>query len=333
MAFLKTQVVVLNWNGCDMTANCLRSLLALRSDDFKILVIDNGSSDGSVEYLREQFPQVEVIPQGRNLGFAAGCNVGMKRALEDGAEYILLVNNDTKVAPDMLGELVCEAEKNPSAAVVSPKILHFDFPDLLWWAGGRYSLWQGVPSHVGRRERDRGQYDQAQLIDWATGCVMLLRCKALREVGLFDEQIFGNGEDLDLCLRVRERGWKIRYAPRAKVWHREGVDYRRNVGEHVRKFTYVRNILWVMHKHARPVQWFTFWPFFLLWHFPVLMLQCLLRKDAESAKALFGGVQAYFRMLKHPEVQVLPTELVRTTLPSSRESRFSPDEIKGNVVT
>jgi GT2 family glycosyltransferase len=265
-----------------------------------------------VDYLRQQFPQVELIPQERNLGFAAGCNVGMEHALEQGAEFILLVNNDTEVDPDMLAELLCAAEKNPSAAMVSPKIFYFDPPNFIWWAGGRYSLWRGVPSHIGRRNRDVLRFDEPSSIDWATGCVLLLRSEALRHVGLFDERIFGNGEDLDLSLRLRKCGWNIRYAPRARVWHKEGVDYRRNVGEHIRKFTAVRNLLWIMHKHGERWHWLTFLPQFAL-YLMVTVAQSAKRRDLKSIKATLNGVRAYFEMRRDPNAVALPIELVRAS--------------------
>lgn len=305
---------MLNWNGREMTGHCLRSLLAMRTFNTRIIVIDNGSSDGSVEYLRAQFPGVKVLPQEMNLGFAAGCNVGMKRALEDATEYVLLVNNDTEIESNMLNELLSEAERNPGAAMVSPKIFHFNPPDLLWWAGGHYSLWRGLPSHIGRRSRDGARFDRARSIDWATGCVLLLRCQALREVGLFDERIFGNGEDLDLSIRLRHSGWAIRYAPRARVWHKEGVDYRRNAGEHVRKFTAARNLLWIMHKHGSGWQWITFLPQFVL-YVMVTIAQAARRRDFKSVRATLNGVRAYFEMRSDPTAVALPSELVRTRIP------------------
>jgi GT2 family glycosyltransferase len=306
-----TQIVVLNWNSCEMTANCLRSLLAMRGEQFTIVVIDNGSSDGSVEYLRDTFPQVQVIAQPCNLGFAAGCNVGMGIALDSGTEYVLLVNNDTQVDPEMLEELLCEARKNPAAAMVSPKIFYYNPPDIIWWAGGRYSLWRGLPSHVGRHERNGPKLDEPCAIEWATGCVLLLRSEALRQVGMFDERIFGNGEDLDLSLRLLKYGWTIRYAPRARVWHKEGVDYRRNVGEHARKFTASRNLLWIMHKHGSRCQWLTFLPHFF-GYLVLMVAQSVYRGDLKSARATVSGVRAYLKMRRDPRAIALPAELVRS---------------------
>ena len=131
---------------------------------------------------------------------------------------------------------------------------------------------KGFPAHLGRNEKDSGRYEKARTIDWATGCGVLLKCAALQETGLFDEKIFSNGEDLDLSLRMRSWVGRSVMLPAAKLWHKEGFATRRNVGEHVRYFTTVRNILWIMHKHARPIQWVTFWPYFLVRYVLVILL-------------------------------------------------------------
>jgi GT2 family glycosyltransferase len=306
---LKTLIVVLNWNTYEMTKECIQSLLAMDGDSFEILIIDNGSQDGSVEYLRQAFPKIALIANARNLGFASGSNVGMRLALEQGADYVLLVNNDTVVKPDLLAELLAESERHPKAGLLSPKIYYADHPDRIWWAGGTYSLWQGVPRHLGWKEKERGQYETARVIDWATGCVVLLRCDALLKTGLFDDKMFANAEDLDLSLRMRSVGWEVRYVPAAKLWHKEGFATRRNAGEHVRYFTSIRNLLWVMHKHARTLHWLTFCPYFLVRYVFVLVFKSLCRGNLKSARAVLGGVAAFWRMKYRPDSVVLPEEL------------------------
>jgi hypothetical protein len=310
---VKTLIVLLNWNSQAMTEECVRSLQAMEGGSFEILIVDNGSKDGSAEYLRSRFPDVEVIANGRNLGFTGGCNVGMRRALERGVEYVLLVNNDTIVNKIFLTELMAEAERNPRAGMISPKIYYFDIPDRIWWAGGAFSLWQGVPRHLGWKEIEAGRYEKAQPIDWATGCGILVRAAALQESGLFDDKIFANGEDLDLSLRMRNLGWQIIYAPTAKMWHKEGFATRRNVGEHVRKFTATRNVLYVMHKHARPIHWLTFWPYFLVRYVGVIVTKSVLRGDWKSAWATFAGIFAFFRMRLDPASSPLPAALAQST--------------------
>ncbi len=310
---MKTVIVVLNWNSHEVTKECVQSLLAMTGASFEILIVDNGSRDGSLEYLRQAFPEIDIIPNSRNLGFTGGCNLGINQAMDQGSDYVLLVNNDTIVKPTFLAELLAESERNPRAGMVSPKIYYFDDPNRIWWAGGAFSLWQGIPRHLGWKEKETGKYEVACTIDWATGCGLLLKCEALREAGLFDEKIFANGEDLDLSLRMRELGWKIRYAPESKMWHKEGFATRRNVGEHIRKFTATRNILWVMHKHARPVQWLTFWPFFLIRYVLLIVLKSLWHGDVKSAQSTLGGLVAYWRMRHRPDLPTLPEALVKTT--------------------
>ena len=312
---MRTLIVVLNWNSRDMTKECIQSLVAMQGDSFRILVVDNGSRDGSVEYLRETFPQIDVIANGRNLGFAAGCNVGMKRAVAENFEYVLLVNNDTICDPDMLRELLKQVDESSKVGIVSPKIYYFKPPDAIWWVGGTYSSWTGLAKHVDLRAIDTGKYNVPRDLDWATGCVMLLSCEALRVAGLFDEQIFGNGEDVDLSLRLRKLGYVVRYAPAAKVWHKEGIDYQKNVGEYARTFTLVRNLLWLMHKHARTYQWLTFWPVFGCYYLPKMMLLLARRGDLRSCWAVFEGVAAFWKMLLNPGISVLPAALKATTMP------------------
>lgn len=300
----KVKVVLLNWNSGEMTAECIRSLLAMDAGNFDILVVDNGSKDGSPEFLRKTFPQITVVENGRNLGFAAGCNVGMKLALAEGAEYVLLVNNDTIVDRSMLRELVAEAEQSPRAAIVSPRIYYFDFPDRIWWVGGVYNKWVGIPKHIDLRKKFSPKHENACDTDWATGCVMLIRCDALREAGLFDEVFFAYSEDADLSLRMREAGYKIRYAPRAKLWHKEGVTSRKNTGEHTRLFMGARNILWLMHKHAKPLQWVTFWPCFMVRYVGILGFRSIKAGDFRSAWALFRGILAFWQMRRDSSAAV-----------------------------
>src|SRR5713226_9060166 len=212
----RTTVVILNWNSHEMTAECIRSLLAMDGVDFEILVVDNGSTDGSVDILAQEFPQSTVLPQERNLGFAAGCNVGMRHALANDAEYVLLLNNDTVVAPDFIREMLAAIESDPSIGAVCPKIYFADEPEMIWYAGADFSLWTGTAKHRGWKEVDRGQFDQHEEITQATGCAMLVRCSAVRAVGLLDEQFWAYAEDLDWSVRFLKRGYLLAFAPKAR---------------------------------------------------------------------------------------------------------------------
>lgn len=293
---VRTAIVILNWNSRDMTAECIRSVLSMDAGEYELILVDNGSQDGSPEYFQREFPQCTVLPQSRNLGFAAGCNVAFREALARGMKYVLPLNNDTIVDRHFLKELIVVAEHNPQAAIISPKIYFYDSPEQFWWAGGYFNLWTGIPRHTGRKNRDVGQFDEPRTLDWATGCALLVRCDVLKQVGLFDEQFFGNGEDLDLSLRIRKAGFEIWFAPKAKLWHKEGVDYRKNAGEQLRKFMGTRNLLWIMRRHASTMQWVTFWPNFLVSHVLFYVALSLWRRDVRSAVAVLRGIAAFVRM-------------------------------------
>jgi hypothetical protein len=304
-----TAIVLLNWNSGDMTAECIRSLLKMNAKDYAIIVVDNGSKDGSAAYLREQFPEITVLAQDHNLGFAAGCNVGMKLALEWGVEFVLPLNNDTVVDPDFLAELQRTAHEHPQAGMISPKIYFWDMPDRVWWAGGSFSLWAGIAKHVGRKQTDKGQFDREAKLDWATGCAILIRSDILNETGLFDEVFFAYSEDLDLSLRLRRAGYEIWYAPKARLWHKEGFVCRKNVGESPRKYLSTMNLLLVMRKHARPIQWLTFLPNFLIRYVGFYIALSVFRRDYRSAWAVVRGGLAFLRSL------VEPTPGTRTGMP------------------
>ena len=306
MAPHRIALIILNWNGREMTAECIRSVLAMREVEYELIVVDNGSRDGSVEHFKKEFPQCIVLAQTRNLGFPGGCNVGIREALGRGAEYVVPLNNDTIVDRDFLHELMKVAERDPHAAIVSPKIYFYDLPDRFWWAGGLFSLWTGIPKHVGRKEQDRGQFDRERSLDWATGCAMLIRASALREVGLFDENFFLNAEDLDLSVRMRRAGYQIWYAPKAKLWHKEGVDRRNNGVDHVNAFSGTRNLLWIMEKHGSIWQWLTFWPNFLVRYVGFYVALSIFRRDFRSAWALLQGIAAFFRIRVNPKSSPLP---------------------------
>lgn len=311
--------VVLNWNSRLMTSECLRSLRAMtEAETLRIVVIDNGSTDDSVSLLRREFPEIEIIANDRNLGFAGGCNVGIRRALQEGADYVLLINNDTVVEPSLLRELLKEADKQPRAGILSPKIYYFEPSDVFWWVGGTFNRWTGLTNHIDLRDKERGNHDQARDLDWATGCVMLLRSEALRTVGLFDEQLFFTGEDVDLSLRMKNAGFSIRFVPSARLWHKESVDMRKNAGQHVRSFMMVRNLLWVMHKHARSYHWIIFWPVFFGYFLPKMFFVTARTGDFRSSASMVQAVFAFWRMLLTPGTSILPREMQASTVPRRR---------------
>jgi GT2 family glycosyltransferase len=294
-----TTVVVLNWNSHEMTAECIRSLLAMDSADFEILVVDNGSTDGSVELLPQEFPQITVLPQERNLGFAAGCNVGMRHALANGAEYVLLLNNDTFVAPDFIREMLAAIQGDPGIGAVCPKIYFADQPDLLWYAGADFSLWTGTAKHRGWKEIDRGQFDRHEEITQATGCAMLVRRSALRDVGLLDEQFWAYVEDVDWSVRFLKQGYRLTFAPKARLWHCCGATAVKSMGagrQALRQFLSTRNMIFLARKHVRWWQMPTYAIGLLVGHIALYTALRLWRRDFRALFAIYRGLHQGLRI-------------------------------------
>jgi len=289
----KITVVVLNWNSHKMTAECIRSLQATDGPDFEILVVDNGSTDGSVDILPQEFPQITVLPQRRNLGFAAGCNVGMQHALANDAEYVLLLNNDTIVAQEFIREMLAAIESDPGIGAVCPKIYFADHPDLLWYAGADFSLWTGRFKIRGWGQIDRGQFDHNQEITQATGCAMLVRCSALHDVGLLDEQFWAYAEDLDWSLRSLQRGYRLMLAPKARIWHHDGATSVKLMGSRsqaIRQFYSTRNMIFVARKHLSWWQMPTYFLGFFLNHIAFYTALRLWRRDFRALLAIYRGI-------------------------------------------
>ena len=228
---------------------CLKSLVPLIDDRTKVLVVDNGSSDGTADAVRSSFPAVGILRNAENLGFPGGNNVGIRHALRQGADYIVLLNNDTVVDGNFVRALLAAAAERPDAGFLSSKIYYYDRPDVLWFAGGRYSTATGRSVQIGYGEKDRGQYDSLREIDRPCGCAVMASRTLLEKVGLMDESLFLYGEEIEWALRAREQALRSLYVPGSKVWHRIS---RSSEGERSGKSYYyaVRNTLYILNRHA-----------------------------------------------------------------------------------
>ena len=208
----RVHVVVLNWNGWRDTLACLASLQQQDYPNFHLLVIDNNSSDDSMHEISKAMPSVELVQSGSNLGFGGGCNVGIRLALERGADYVWLINSDATADPSALSALVRVAESDASLGSVGSVLYEASQPDQIQlWGGGRVQLWTGQ-CHNQRA---------AAPLDFISGASVLLRCAALKEVGLFDEaRFFMYWEDTDLAFRLRKADWRLAVAQESRVWHK-----------------------------------------------------------------------------------------------------------------
>lgn len=214
-------IILLNWNGLNDTLDCLESLGQLDYQNYEAVVVDNGSVDGSVLVIRERFPGVTIIENGENLGYAGGNNVGLRYAMAQGADYALLLNNDTVVDPAFLRILVDAAEAEPTVGIAGPTIYYHDRPDVIWSAGGAIDWQQGSTRMVGLDERDKGQFGRVPAaVDFVTGCALLVRMKAVQEAGELDERFFMYYEETEWCVRIARAGYRIMHVPQARIWHK-----------------------------------------------------------------------------------------------------------------
>jgi len=211
-------VIILTWNRLQDTLACLESLLATEYSNLRIVLVDNGSSDDTPAIVRTTFPTVTVVENGRNLGFAAGTNVGIRYALADETDFVFLLNNDTLVDRSLFQHLLGVIE--PGVGMVAPKIYYADDPNRIWSVGAMKHPLTLERSGDGRNQLDAGQWDLVLDRDYLVGCALLISRQLLEEIGLFDEAFFVYYEDSDLTLRAREGGYRLLLAPQAKIWHR-----------------------------------------------------------------------------------------------------------------
>lgn len=259
----KVSVVILNWNGYKDTIVCLDSISKLTPGNFelKTLVVDNASTDNSLTEIREKFPKIKIIKNKQNLGFAEGNNVGIRHAMKEGADYVLILNNDTILDKNLLNEFVNAIEKHPKAGALTAKIYFAkgyefhksrykdsDLGKVIWSAGGRID-WKNVyGTNFGVDEVDKGQFSNLKNTDFATGACSMFNIKALTEVGLFDQKYYLYLEDMDLSYRLKLHGWEILFVPKAILWHK--VSQSSSIGSQLNDYFITRNRLIFGMKYA-----------------------------------------------------------------------------------
>ena len=268
----KIGIVILNWNGWRDTLSCLASIRQADypASQYQIVVVDNGSTDESVAQLRGH-NGLTLLELPSNVGFAAGSNVGIRHALASGCDYVLLLNNDTLMAPNFLRPLLQTFDIDSAAGVVSPKIRYYDRPDQLWYAGGKFRQPRLIGEMVGLGQPDIGQYDQSREVDFAVGCCMLIRRSVLERIGYLDERFFFYQEDVDFSYRAAQAGFSVWYQPASVIFHKVSHSTRNDASR--RTFLYAQSRVIFFAKHIRGTQ---------LWAVVGLELLRLVRTVARS---------------------------------------------------
>jgi GT2 family glycosyltransferase len=210
--------IVLNWCNEHDTAACVESLRASHYEPLTILIVDNGSPDGSGDRLHARFPDAPYLQTGTNLGYAGGNNRGITWAIDHGADYVLIVNDDTVIDADCVGALVKAADET-GAAAAAPRIVYFDDPHRVWYGGGAFSVSRAIGVHV-LQDGDASVEQRRAHVTFVCGCCFLMRASVVRTVGAFDERFFAYVEDAELSHRLTRAGYTLVYEPQGRVLHR-----------------------------------------------------------------------------------------------------------------
>ncbi len=216
---MRVSVIILNWNGRELLADCLRSVAAQDHPDLETIVVDNGSADGSSEMVEREFPQVDLIKSPDNLGFCRANNLAIAKA---SGELVALVNNDAELAPDFVSRMVAAAGLDPGFGMFAARVMMFD-RRRVFDSAGLLVYPDGICRSRGWLEEDLGQFDQPEEVLGPNGCAAVYRRSMLDDIGLFDERYFAYLEDLDLCLRGQLRRWRCRYVPDAVAYHKKSM--------------------------------------------------------------------------------------------------------------
>jgi len=249
-SFPLVYVVTITYNHCEDVVRTLDSLSRMAYPNYRLLVVDNQSTDGVVEIVRDGYPDVELLVNPSNLGFAAGVNRGLRFALDHEADCVLVVNSDVMADPSMLMQLVSAIE--PGVGATAPVIHYLDHPEKIWSIG-----FVKHPLLLEMRGGARGQVDQGQWqkpfeVDYLLGCAILLSSTMLRDIGFFDEHFFFFYEDLDLSLRARRRGYRLVTVPQARLWHK--VAGSSEPGSTFRAYHQARSSVLFFRMHTRGIQ-------------------------------------------------------------------------------
>ncbi len=217
-------IIILNWNGLEDTVECLKSLQNVTYKNYTIVVVDNGSKNNEASRISKKFPLIKMIKNKSNKGYAEANNQGMRLALKDGADYILLLNNDTTIKPNFLKVLIDYAEAKKFKGVLTPKILYYK-TNIIWAMGGSLSFLTSIPRMIGQGRPSKAF---AKIIepDYASGCAFLVNREVIKKVGMLDPAYFAYYEDTDLSYRVRAAGFPIKVIPKSIIWHKVSQSFK-----------------------------------------------------------------------------------------------------------
>jgi len=317
--------VILFWGKTELTRRCIISLVNQKVISCDVLIIDNHSKENFSETFRKDFPTIQIVRNSENLGVSAGRNIGIRYALKQDYQYVLLLDNDACADAYMLSELVGAARRQPAAGILGPKIYRDDSKRVIWRAG--CTSWKWTYLHAGHallkrifrwaqrplpepfdtirgeNKVDIGQFDLEQDIDFQIGCAQLIKTEVFQDVGLLDEEFSPYGsEDIDFCVRAKLSGWRIRYVPGARCWHSIGGSFQ---DVYQRAYFNTKNLLLLARKNIGPFYFcFLFLPDYIFLSLPLMWLESIFQKNSKRRKAIIEAVLWNLRDIKQRGVLI-----------------------------
>lgn len=290
-------IVIVNWNLREDTLACVNSLIEAGAKPDHIVVVDNASTDGSVEALKQTFnSEMTIIESNQNLGFAAGSNLGAKFAIDQGAVWVLFLNNDTVVASDLLVELEATTQNYTNFSIIAPIIYYYDQPEIIWHLGDRLVPGTFITINRFRGKKDPGNLPNVVPVDFVTGCGMMVRKDVFDRIGFFDSSFFMYAEEIDYCWRARLAGFRLACATQAKIWHRISTSASKD--QKNSRFLRIRNQIYFYRRYASAHQVPLMFIFTLMRFFRLAFNDIIKRQTYLVGPLAHGWFDGWFKIFK-----------------------------------
>ena len=288
-------IVSVNWNKPEITLDMVKSFQHVTYPNYELIIVDNGSTVGDIDPVKD-YPNIKLIKTGKNLGFAGGTNVGIRHSK---GHYILLLNNDTIVPPHFLEPIVELMESDIHIGIVSPKILYYDSPKTIQYAGTPdINKITGRGHTIGYMEEDDGSYDEVRATALTHGACMMVRRQVFQEIGLLSELYFMYYEELDFCERAKKQGWECYYAGKSYIHHRESMSMGKN--NPLKTYYMFRNRWLYMRRIEKGKNYYLFLIYFLTISIPKNLFTHLFKRELQHMQSIFKSL---IWNLLHPQIQ------------------------------
>ena len=297
----RTAIILLNWNSYEHTFNCIKSLNNFESGRFDIIVVDNGSEDGSLQKLQHEFDDVIFLANDRNMGFAGGNNRGFDYAIEKKYEYVMMLNNDVFVDHHFLFHLLNYMGLHSEVGAIQPKIFFNNDRTKVWNGGSRYASFFGWTYSRNYMRKEGRMQKTLHEVDWITGCALLTRTSILKEVGLLNEKFFIYYEDVDLSFRIKKAGYKLIFHPDSVIYHIAGMSNKskkkgpEGYANSIVHYLNFRNHLWLLRTWTRWYEWPTTLITYLAYSFAVMAYFALRFRWKKLAAVVRGITDGFFK--------------------------------------